>query len=74
MKGTGMVKVRLGAWGTGKTAAMTEDIVRLASKGERVLLFVPDQFSFEAERQMYIKAGARNIPSIKVTSFAKISR
>lgn len=69
-----MTEVKLGAWGTGKSAALKEEVTALAKEKKKVLLFVPDQFSFEAERQMYIAAGARNIRYIKVTSFAKIAR
>ena len=69
-----MTEVKLGAWGTGKSAALKEEMTALAKEKKKVLLFVPDQFSFEAERQMYIAAGARNIRYIKVTSFAKIAR
>ena len=73
-KGKTMTEVKLGAWGTGKSAALKEEMTALAGEKKRVLFFVPDQFSFEAERQMYIAAGARNIRYIKVTSFAKIAR
>jgi ATP-dependent helicase/nuclease subunit B len=65
----------LGASGTGKTA----EIIRLAAesvnRGEKVLIIVPEQFSFEFERLMYETAGLKvfNSGLLSVCSFTKLS-
>ncbi|MCM1299546.1 MAG: PD-(D/E)XK nuclease family protein [Firmicutes bacterium] len=64
----------LGGFGTGKTAAAYEKIKSLAEKGESCLLFVPEQFSFDAERAVYFAVGAKNLQYVKVTGFSKLSR
>lgn len=63
-----------GNFGTGKTTAMLEKIKEAAERGERCILFVPEQFSFDAERTVYFAVGARNIRYVKVTGFSKLSR
>lgn len=67
-------EIYLGDFGTGKTAAMYEKIKALAEKGEKCLLFVPEQFSFDAERAIYFAVGACNLRYVKVTGFSKLSR
>lgn len=67
-------EIYLGGFGTGKTAALYEKIKLLAEKGEKCLLFVPEQFSFDAERAIYFAVGARNLQYVKVTGFSKLSR
>ena len=63
-----------GYFGTGKTTEMLKKIKAAAEKGEKCILFVPEQFSFEAEKKVYFEVGARNISRVKVTGFSKLSR
>ena len=42
----------LGRAGSGKTTFVLERLLQAAKKG-RVLLLVPEQFSFEMEKQVY---------------------
>lgn len=63
-----------GNFGTGKTTEMFGKIKEAAEKGERCILFVPEQFSFDAERAVYFAVGAKNIRHVKVTGFSKLSR
>lgn len=67
-------EIYIGSFGTGKTAAMYEKIKGYAEKGEKCLLFVPEQFSFDTERAVYFAVGARNLQYVKVTGFSKLSR
>lgn len=67
-------KIFYGESGTGKTAEMLKKIKSLAEKEKDVILFVPEQFSFDAERQTYFSAGAKNIRHVTVTGFSKLSR
>ncbi|MCM1054622.1 MAG: PD-(D/E)XK nuclease family protein [Bacteroides sp.] len=68
------VKIFYGEAGTGKTASMLEKIKQYAEEGRECMLFVPEQFSFDAERQTYFAVGAGNIRHVCVTGFSKLSR
>ena len=68
------VEIFYGDAGTGKTAAMLENIKKAAERGEQCILFVPEQFSFDTERAVYFGVGAKNSRFVKVTGFSKLSR
>ena len=68
------VEIFYGDAGTGKTAAMLDEIRRAAERGEQCLLFVPEQFSFDTERAVYFGVGAKNSRFVKVTGFSKLAR
>lgn len=63
-----------GSFGTGKTTEMFKQIKEAAERKEKCILFVPEQFSFDAERAVYFSVGAKNIRYVKVTGFSKLSR
>lgn len=67
-------EIYYGGFGTGKTAELFKKLKEAAERKERCILFVPEQFSFDTERAVYFKAGAKNIRYIKVTGFSKLSR
>lgn len=67
-------KIYYGESGTGKTAEMLKTIKSLAEKGKDIILFVPEQFSFDTERQAYFSIGAKNIKQVTVTGFSKLAR
>ncbi len=48
-----MLKLICGEAGTGKSARLYEAVSESAQARRRVILFVPDQFSFEAEKMIY---------------------
>ena len=68
------VEIFYGDAGTGKTAAMLENIKKAAERGEQCILFVPEQFSFDTERAVYFGVGAKNSRFVKVTGFSKLAR
>ena len=68
------IEIFYGEAGTGKTAAMLENIKKAAERGEQCLLFVPEQFSFDTERAVYFGVGAKNSRFVKVTGFSKLAR
>lgn len=70
----GSVRLILGLAGTGKTSRLRKSMRDCCEKGKEILVFVPDQFSFETEKALYIELGARNISRVRVTSFSRISR
>lgn len=67
-------EIYYGGFGTGKTAELFKRLKEAAERKERCILFVPEQFSFDTEREVYFYAGAKNIRYIKVTGFSKLSR
>lgn len=64
----------VGPAGSGKSTYMIEQIKALAGHGERVLLLVPEQFSFEMERRILLELGAKAVPFVEVKSFSHLCR
>lgn len=48
-----MLELIYGEAGTGKSSLLYNRIAEAAESGKKVFLFVPDQFSFEAEKRIY---------------------
>lgn len=48
-----MLELIYGEAGTGKSSLLYKKISEAAESGKKVFLFVPDQFSFEAEKRVY---------------------
>ena len=64
----------LGAAGTGKTSYIVEKIRELCAAGEKVLLLVPEQFSFEMERRILLEVGPKSVGLVEVKSFSHFCR
>lgn len=70
-----MLQFILGKSGSGKTAWIYEQIADRVRRGERkVLLLVPDQSSFEAEKDLLRKLGAQLFKQIHVFGFEGLCR
>ena len=69
-----MLKIICGEWGTGKSTLMYERIKELSEEGKKICLFVPDQFSFEAEKIIYRKIPRKNAENVSVTMFSRMAR
>lgn len=67
-----MLQLILGGAGTGKTAYLYERIGEAVRKGERVILLVPEQASFESEKQLYRRLGPRDALGVEVLSFTRL--
>lgn len=68
-----MLKLLYGAPGTGKTQVIFEEIRKLvASESKKVLVIVPEQFSFETERKLLSFLGERAFASVEVYSFTRL--
>ncbi|MBQ8902935.1 MAG: hypothetical protein IJY73_01375 [Oscillospiraceae bacterium] len=48
-----MLEIIYGEAGTGKSSLLYKRISEAAESGKKVFIFVPDQFSFEAEKRVY---------------------
>ena len=66
-----MLELICGEAGTGKSRLLYKRITEAAQEGRKVYLFVPDQFSFEAEKLIYKTVPHRLSEQVSVTSFAK---
>ncbi len=69
-----MLRFIKGGAGTGKSTLIKEEIINLLNKGEnKILLIVPEQFSFETEKEYYNLIGAKYGENIKVLSFDRLA-
>lgn len=69
-----MLKLILGAAGSGKTALITNEIRQRAARGEKGLyLIVPEQFSHEAERELCALCGDSFSLHAEVLSFSRLA-
>lgn len=64
----------IGTSGTGKTTFIVEKIKELVALGEKVLLLVPEQFSFEMERKVLLEVGTKSVGLVEVKSFSHFCR
>ena len=64
----------VGPAGSGKTTYIVDKIRQLCAQGERVLLLVPEQFSFEMERRILLEVGAQAVTQVEVKSFSHYCR
>lgn len=64
----------LGGCGTGKSTELMHRIKADLENQKNVILLVPEQFSFEAEKKLYQFLGAKLFNQFKTYSFATLSR
>lgn len=67
-----MLHLILGSAGTGKTTQLYQEIQETVDGGGRCILLVPEQASFENEKLLYRKLGAKNVLSVEVLSFTRL--
>ena len=67
-----MLNLIIGEKGSGKTSYAHKIAGEAASKGERVMLIVPRQFSFESDRSILSLLGPRLASEIEVLSFKRL--
>lgn len=69
-----MLNIICGEAGTGKSTELYSRIKEDAQKGRRVFLFVPDQFSFEAEKIIYKSVPPPASVNVSVTMFSRAAQ
>ncbi len=69
-----MLTFLLGGCGTGKSTQLMERIKADLQENHSVLLIVPEQFSFEAEKRLYDFLGPVLFNQVQTFSFATLSR
>ena len=68
-----MFRLILGRTGTGKTEEIFRRAMEAARQRRRVILLVPEQFSFQAERRVYTTLRGEDALAISVLSFSRLS-
>lgn len=69
-----MLNLILGGAGCGKSYEMTNRIESAVNAGKDVLVIIPDQFSFEFDRDLYERLGAELFNRVEVLSFARAAK
>lgn len=69
-----MLKLIYGTAGSGKTERVYEIACERAKKGEKTVLIVPEQYSFETERRMLLTLGAHDAQNVEVHSFRRLAQ
>ena len=67
-----MLHLVLGRSGSGKTEYLRSQAAQLAEKEQKVMLLVPEQYSFETERAVLHRLGPQKARFIEVTSFTRL--
>ena len=67
-----MLKLILGHAGTGKTTYLYEQIAKATAQGKKCILLVPEQASFESEKQLYRKLGPQLSLLTEALSFTRL--
>lgn len=68
-----MLRTIEGPAGCGASAKIMEEIRALAQKGQRVVLVVPEQYSFESEREYWLGLGPALSEYVQVFSFNRLA-
>ena len=69
-----MLRLILGRAGSGKTEYVRQMLCDKLLAGERdLLLIVPEQFSFETEREMLKKVGASRMQNLDILTFSRLA-
>ena len=69
-----MLHFIFGRAGSGKTEYVRKMLSEKLLAGEQgLLLIVPEQFSFETEREMLKKVGARQLQNLEILTFSRLA-
>ncbi len=68
-----MLKIISGGMGSSKTDLMTGEIKKAVISGENVIVIVPDQYSFEYDKQLYNELGAKDFNKLRTLGFNRFA-
>lgn len=68
-----MLQLVYGRAGTGKTEYLMQSLCQKAAEGKPVMLLVPEQASFEAEKTVFRRLGGRGMMNVEVLSFTRLA-
>lgn len=69
-----MLRFILGGAGSGKSSRLTDLIDKAAENDKRVVVIVPEQFSFDSDKKLYKKLGCQRFNKILSVSFTTAAR
>ncbi len=69
-----MLNFILGGAGFGKSTLITEKINSIIEQQKQIIVIVPEQFSFDSDKKLYKKLGAKNFNKILSLSFTTITK
>lgn len=69
-----MLKLVLGGAGFGKSTLINNKINTIAENDKKVIVIVPEQFSFDSDKKLYKKLGCQKFNKILSLSFTTIAR
>ena len=67
-----MLNLIISTTGYGKTTFIKKNIAELCKKDKRSVLIIPEQISFETERDILREVGAKNLKNVSVMSFTRL--
>lgn len=67
-----MLKLITGAVNSTKSIEMTKSVKEALNAGQEVIVIVPDQFSFEYDKELYSEVGAKAFNSMEVIAFNRL--
>ena len=68
-----MLRIVTGGMGSSKTDIMTSEIKRAVFSEENVIVIVPDQYSFEYDKQLYNELGAKSFNKLRTLGFNRFA-
>lgn len=69
-----MLQMIYGRAGTGKTEYLMQNLCQKAAAGHKVMLLVPEQFSFTSEKEVYRRLGSHvMMEHVEVLSFTRLA-
>ncbi len=68
-----MLRIVTGGMGSSKTDIMTDEIKKSVLADENVIVIVPDQYSFEYDKQLYNELGAKSFNRLKTLGFNRFA-
>lgn len=68
-----MLRIVTGGMGSSKTDIMTDEIKKSVLADENVIIIVPDQYSFEYDKQLYNELGAKSFNRLKTLGFNRFA-
>lgn len=68
-----MLKIISGGMGSNKTDIVTYEIKKAVLSGENVIVIVPDQYSFEYDKQLYDELGAKDFNKLRTLGFNRFA-
>lgn len=69
-----MLQLILGPSKSGKTTYLDEQIAKKSEENCRIILIVPEQYTFETEKRLYRKLSGERLRQVTVTSFTRIAQ